>query len=310
MSIFKSVYLFLAGCLVFLILPINKGFAEQLLKPSNYLSITITPSQVKQGQTTTVFVDSATPLKSVELKGLNRSLHLYRIWHESYPNLYRSFIGIPVVQKPGSYKIVVEARDKNDEKVRLYALLEIEKAGFKLQRVNLTKKKMSLLNVENLRREGNKLGASLRLKDKKVYFSSHFRRPTHGRMSADFGVRRKYNGGKFSSYHKGIDIANKTGTPVKAANGGRVSLAENMKSNGKIILINHGHGITTIYSHLSKIDVKAGDWVKKGFKIGEIGSTGISTGPHLHFGFSVNNVRVDPKQWLSSDVVLYYNVEE
>jgi murein DD-endopeptidase MepM/ murein hydrolase activator NlpD len=310
MQLIRSISKYLAAFFFLSLFSFCNTFAAQPLKSSNHLSITIVPDRVGQGQAFTVFVDSGLPLKNVELTGLDRPLSTYRIWHQSYKYLYRSFIGVPVTQKPGAYKIAVDALDENDEKIRIYAILTVEKADFKLQRVNLTKKKMSLLNVENLRSEGSILASRLKLRDKKVFFSAHFGRPTKGRMSSDFGMRRRYNGEKYSSYHKGIDIANKTGTVVKASNGGKVSLAMDMKSNGRIILINHGHGITSIYSHLSKIIVEEGAWVKKGQVIGEIGSTGISSGPHLHFGMSVNNVRVDPKQWLSSDVALYYNIEE
>ena len=106
--------------------------------------------------------------------------------------------------------------------------------------------------------------------------------------------------------YKGLDIANKRGTVIRASNGGRVTLAKSMDAHGKTILIDHGHGISTIYCHMDSIKVKQGDWIKKGQVIGTIGSTGIASGPHLHFGLSVNDVRVDPTFWINSQVRLYY----
>jgi len=294
--------------LLFLIL-VSQGLEAKALKSSsNFLKISLFPAEVKQGQSFTVFLESAAPLKSIKLTGLNRKLFVYRIWHEKHPHVFRGFVGVPVSQKKGTHKIVAEVIDQEGENLRVYTTVIVQGSKYKVQRVNLSKKKTSLLAIEKLTKEGNILGSRLKLRHKKVYFASHFIRPAKGRISSPFGVRRKYNGKKISSYHKGIDIANKTGTPVQASNGGKISLATDMKSNGKIILINHGHGITTIYSHLSVIKVKEGQWVKRGDLIGEIGSTGISSGSHLHFGFSVNNVRVDPDQWLRSRVALFYTI--
>lgn len=302
-QLLKSILLLTIGILI---TPVSV-IATPANSTQNYFKIMLTPSSVKQGESFTIFVDSVQTLKSLKLKGLDQDLPVYRIWHDDHDHLFRSFIGVPATKKPGSYKIVAEAVDINGESLRIYQTLRVQKANFKVQHINLPKRKVRLLNVEQLRKEGRLLGSRLRLKNKRVYFANHFIRPAEGRISSLFGVRRKYNDEAFSSYHKGIDIANVTGTPVKASNGGRVSLAESMKSNGKIVLINHGHGITTIYSHLNIIKVKEGQWVKQGQIIGLIGSTGISSGPHLHFGFSVNNVRVDPEQWLSKTVTIFYN---
>jgi murein DD-endopeptidase MepM/ murein hydrolase activator NlpD len=274
----------------------------------NYLKITLSPAVVKQGQSFTVFVDSANTLKELRIRGLKRNQSIYRIWHKKHKHVFRGFIGVPAALKPGNYKIIAEAVDINDEKLRIYQTVKVKKGNFKTQHINLPKKKTSLINVEILKEEGRVLSRKLGLKSKKVYFGDHFIKPARGRISSRFGSRRKYNDEEFSSYHKGIDIANVKGTPVKASNGGQVSLARNMKANGKIVLINHGHGITTIYSHLNTIKVKEGQWIKRGRVIGLIGSTGISSGPHLHFGFSVNNVRVDPEPWLSKAVTIYYAI--
>lgn len=274
---------------------------------SSFLKLSVSPARVKQGQSFTVFLTSSGRLKSMTIAGMGRQLYLYKIWHKDHEHLFRGFVGVPPYLEPGSYKIIAEAVDEQDESLRIYTTVKIAPARYKVQKVALTRKKMSLINVRNLRSEGSILGQKLRIRHRKVYFASHFIRPAKGRISSPFGVRRRYNGGEVSSYHKGIDIANAKGTPVVASNGGQVSLAVNMKSNGKIVLINHGHGVTTIYSHLSKIRVTEGQWVKQGDLIGNIGSTGISSGPHLHFGFSVNNVRVDPMQWLQSQPTIYYN---
>ena len=115
------------------------------------------------------------------------------------------------------------------------------------------------------------------------------------RISTPFGWQRIYNGVKLM-HHSGVDMACPLGTPVKASADGVVVLAENdLFYTGGTILIEHGHGIITGYSHLSKVDAKVGDKVKQGDIIGLSGSTGRSTGPHLHFTLAWNNIRVAPE---------------
>lgn len=118
-------------------------------------------------------------------------------------------------------------------------------------------------------------------------------------ISSPFG-HRKSPGGIGSKYHKGIDIAFPTGTNVLACEAGKVEVAGWSKGFGKCIIISHGGGVKTTYAHLSKINVTKGQRVVRGQFIGEVGSTGNSTGPHLHLGVSVNGSYVDPQNgWIS-----------
>lgn len=118
-------------------------------------------------------------------------------------------------------------------------------------------------------------------------------------ISSPFGYR-KSPGGIGSKYHKGLDIAFPTGTHVLACEAGKVEVAGWSKGFGKCIIISHGGGVKTTYAHLSKINVTKGQRVVRGQFIGEVGSTGNSTGPHLHLGVSVNGSYVDPQNgWIS-----------
>lgn len=118
-------------------------------------------------------------------------------------------------------------------------------------------------------------------------------------ISSPFG-HRKSPGGIGSKYHKGLDIAFPTGTHVLACEAGNVEHASWSKGFGKCIIISHGGGVKTTYAHLSKINVTKGQKVVRGQFIGEVGSTGNSTGPHLHLGVSVNGSYVDPQNgWIS-----------
>lgn len=114
-----------------------------------------------------------------------------------------------------------------------------------------------------------------------------------GRYSAEFGVRRFFNGQERNP-HSGLDIAVPQGTPVKASANGVVTIVGDYFFNGKTVFVDHGQGLISMYCHLSEIDVVKGQTVSRGEVVGKVGSTGRSTGPHLHWTVSLNNQRVDP----------------
>ncbi|MCU0527020.1 MAG: M23 family metallopeptidase [Elainella sp. Prado103] len=134
------------------------------------------------------------------------------------------------------------------------------------------------------------------------FWRGAFLRPSEGEVSTIYGVQRYYNG-EFASdyYHRGVDYAAGTGSPVIAPAAGRVALVGRVESgfelHGNTIGIDHGQGVLSIFLHLSRIDVAEGDMVQAGQRIGAVGSTGISTGPHLHWGLYVQGVSVDPVPW-------------
>lgn len=119
-----------------------------------------------------------------------------------------------------------------------------------------------------------------------------FIEPTFGIITSRFGSR-------WGGRHNGLDIANDIGTPVKAADGGIVTFAENDGDFGNLIIIDHNNGYVTYYAHLDSIDVAVGDKVFQGKTIGKVGNTGFSTGPHLHFEVRKNGVPTDPSNYLN-----------
>lgn len=115
--------------------------------------------------------------------------------------------------------------------------------------------------------------------------------PVSGRITSRFGPR-------WGRHHYGLDVAAPTGTPVRAAAAGRVTFSGSRGNYGLLIVIDHGGGVETRYAHLSRLQVKEGDRVRQGQVIGRVGSTGNSTGPHLHFEVLIDGTHQDPERWL------------
>jgi len=121
--------------------------------------------------------------------------------------------------------------------------------------------------------------------------------PVQGWVTSDFGFRANPFTG-LTQMHEGIDISNRTGTIVVAPANGFVSDIGSDYAHGKFLIISHGFGMTTRYSHLNKTLVKAGQKVKRGDKIAEVGTTGKTTGPHLHYEVKLNSIPVNPMRYI------------
>lgn len=148
--------------------------------------------------------------------------------------------------------------------------------------------------AERIRREQARVTAARTRDDDRADFAQRFIRPVEGRISGRFGSGRIYNGTPGAG-HSGMDIAAPTGTAVKAPAGGVVSFADpGLYLTGGTVVIDHGHGVSSNFLHLSRIDVAEGDRVEQGQVFAAVGATGRATGPHLHWGMNWFDVRVDP----------------
>jgi murein DD-endopeptidase MepM/ murein hydrolase activator NlpD len=127
----------------------------------------------------------------------------------------------------------------------------------------------------------------------KVHPDFNFIMPAEGTVTGVYGTQRYYNGKK-GNFHNGHDIAGDSGTPVYAPSSGKVVLTGDYYYNGKFIMINHGNNLISMFLHLNDIFIAQDQIVKKGEIIGTIGSTGLSTGPHLHWSVLLNNAYINP----------------
>ncbi len=127
--------------------------------------------------------------------------------------------------------------------------------------------------------------------------------PVVGKLESGFGGRRNPFGGSSYEFHSGQDIDAALGDPVVAGASGTVTFVGWQNGYGQLIVIDHGGGLTTRYGHLSHIDVAQGQWVERSQFIGRVGSTGRSTGPHLHYEVRINDEPVNPLQYLLTSAI-------
>ncbi|RKN77155.1 peptidoglycan DD-metalloendopeptidase family protein [Paenibacillus ginsengarvi] len=194
---------------------------------------------------------------------------------------YYTYLPIPMSAKPGDYPI-------GD------ALLAIKAKKFDTQYLQVSQQMESMKQDTNrIAADQKKIDTARSKSEPEFLFSSAFIQPIQGILTTPYGHTRYVNG-KYDSSHMAIDLAAKEGTPIKATNDGIVALADSLYLTGNSIYLDHGMGLFSQYAHMSELRVKTGDRVKKGDIIGLVGTTGFSTGPHLHFTFWVHNVQGNP----------------
>ena len=202
---------------------------------------------------------------------------------------YLAIGAVDIETKPKSYAVTVKAGNRK----RSLKLL-VKRKKFPELCLSLPDEKV-FLSPDDLNRaeEENKKLAEIFQNVSEELWDGKFIVPLENEISTVFGTKRIMNE-KWTSVHKGVDIRGREGDSVEASNGGRVVLAEELFFGGNTIILDHGQGIYTIYMHLSRFNVKLGDYVEKADTIGFVGSTGRATGPHLHFGAKVMGINVDP----------------
>lgn len=252
-------------------------------EPQNVF-LTVQPSVI-QGETAFVNVISNSELVNPYLIFKGSKIPMFKV----APNKYRGMIGIDPVIKPGAYSVKI-GDDSN--KLLTSGIFKVKGGIFPVQNIVVSSSKSGLepTNHEVLTIQRAKSTVS----SKKLWGTVPFVSPTKGCMISVYGLDRHHNGVPSGDYHKGVDIKAPYGQSIYPTSAGKVLVAEFFNLNGGTVIVDHGQGLTSVYLHMSKILVKPGDAVTDNSVIGKIGTTGYSTGPHLHWGLYVNGIPVDP----------------
>lgn len=199
--------------------------------------------------------------------------------------------------EPGAQTLRVEATAASGQKVALSSPLPIAAGDFESETIPLTTTTKALLAPEIADAENARMNEVYAAFSPKQLWEGPFAWPWNGPTTSFFGTRRNYQD-VVAGFHTGIDLDGETGDLITACAAGVVTLAEPLQVRGNTVVLDHGAGVFSAYYHLEEITVTPGQTVSPGDQLGLMGSTGLSTGSHLHWEVRVGGVAVDPTQWV------------
>ncbi len=265
--------------------------------PNNNIAFNVRPKISYPGD---VVIVQATQAGLINFNGKEYRLH-------PSGDEFLVFLPIPIDHKPGDVDVFFHPESNPIDSARVMSLsrtlftVTIYSKKFSTQYLEVTNSQQEMVqNHKKIAEDHEKVQKALSKPIKEALFKGTFTQALKGKITTMFGYTRYVNG-TLDSKHLAIDIAAPKGSPVIAPNNGKVVLADRLYLSGNRIIIDHGSDLFSSYSHMSKLNVKAGDMVHKGDIIGWVGSTGFSTGPHLHHAFYVNGYAVNPELFFGTD---------
>tara|TARA_B100001142_G_scaffold138624_1_gene140171 strand:+ start:12869 stop:13891 length:1023 start_codon:yes stop_codon:yes gene_type:complete len=271
---------------------------EQPLIVSNNVYVSIFPEIINNGEFFKVSLsENVNPLSSIKFQDKK-----YPIFKDNVGK-FSSIVPVPLSTTEGSYKIFVEGLEKQEviyENISEIKILNKER-GFDY--VNLSNEVIaSSFSKESVKEDAEIRAETSALFSVGNYWRGAFTMPCEGEISTMFGVGRSYNNQPVSSFHLGLDIAADQYTKINAPAKGIIKLVVASPLRGLMVYVDHGLGVQSSFSHLDSVFVKAGDVVTRGTLLGTVGSSGASTGPHLHWEVSVWDIYTDPFVWTTTSL--------
>lgn len=222
-----------------------------------------------------------------------------RVFLGEYEGEQYAIIGVPLSAKPGLQTFTLIAADGSRETLGF----SIDDKQYTEQRLTIKNQRQVNPNPDDMvriRAESAEMTAAFSSWDETQRPTLTMLPPVDGIRSSSFGHKRFFNG-EPRAPHSGMDIAADEGTPIVAPAAGIIRSTGNYFFNGNTIILDHGHGLISLYCHMNTIDVEVGSEVAAGEQIGRVGQTGRVTGPHLHWSVNLNNTRIDPAFFLQID---------
>ncbi|MCA9934659.1 MAG: LysM peptidoglycan-binding domain-containing protein [Ardenticatenaceae bacterium] len=262
--------------------------------PGEWTDIQIRPYPITQGQTVAIYVDNLLDgIPTGELAGQS-------LLFAPYGDGYAALIGLDAFTPPGSYTLSLSGSG-NRPWTPLEQELEVLSGNYGTQYITVPEEQNALLAPEVRQTEDDYLANYYTQFRETQDWDALFQVPlTTTIITAPYGDSRSYNGGPIQIFHTGVDFGAATGTPVYAAANGVVVFSDLLQLRGNAVIIDHGRGVMTAYFHLSERLVTAGEPVTQGQIIALVGSTGLSSGPHLHWDLRILNAPVNGLQWTTT----------
>ena len=220
---------------------------------------------------------------------------------EKSPDAWRALLGVDLELKPEAYTLAIAGKTQAAGEFSCSASIAVREGKFATESLKVAPNFVEPNPEQTARAEAERqrLRAIYATITPERLWDGRFRYPLAGvTTGGNFGKRRILNG-KAGSPHGGVDFPATAGTPVYAAQRARVVLAEPLYFSGNTVVLDHGLGLYTFYAHFESIAVQAGDLVDTGALLGKVGATGRVTGPHLHWGVTVNRARANPLQLIA-----------
>ncbi len=216
-----------------------------------------------------------------------------------------ALIPTPALLPPAVYDFALSYTTKAGVPITRTWQIEVVEGPYASQEIVLSEEVSELLTPEITEAEFERVSAVWSQVTPQTYWREPFLRPigVDFATTSPFGTRRSYNGGPYSSYHAGQDFGAPEGTPIVAPADGTVALAAPLEVRGNAVILDHGRGIFSGYWHMVELNVEAGQQVAAGDVLGLVGTTGLSTGAHLHWELRVRGVAVDPVQFLAEPLL-------
>jgi murein DD-endopeptidase MepM/ murein hydrolase activator NlpD len=296
-----------AGLLAGLMFCAGEAYAAEAPHCSGGLELRLSAPQTAQGNLILAQVQSKKALREVSGKWIDRSVYFWNVkpgpaaQRASRVDRRETLLGVDLEKPPGPYELSVTATAEDGVTAECNAKLVVTSGKFATEKLTVAKQFVEPNDQQANRAvvEQKKLRELFDHVTPEKLWQGPFRFPLLGvTKGTNFGKRRILNG-QPRSPHTGADFPAPPGTPIHATQSGRVVLAEELYFSGNTVIVDHGLGVYSLYGHLSATDVAVGDDVKAGTILGKVGATGRVTGPHLHWGITVNKARVNPVRMVS-----------
>ena len=256
----------------------------------------LSSASTTQGSLLLAEISGAKPSQEFSAEWAGRPIPVWRETPAS-PTLH-ALLGVDLEKPAGRYEWKISGTSTDGKPLACSMPVAVRVGKFPTERLSVEKQFVQPDPEQQKRAEDDqkKMKAIYDTVTPEVLWKGKFVLPLKGvSTGGNFGRRRVLNG-ESRSPHAGVDFPAAAGTPVYAAQSGKIALAENLYYSGNTVVIDHGFGIYTLYAHLSEIGVHAGDPVEASAEIGKVGATGRVTGPHLHWGLSIDHARVNGLQ--------------